>query len=347
MTRLHLETLTKTYARRSIAAVHDLSLTIASGELLVVLGPSGSGKSTILKLIAGIEHADRGDIRFDGTSVLGLPTNRRGAVLMFQQAYLFPFMSVGENVAFGLKMAGANGATRRAEVARMLELVELPGIERRRPRELSGGEQQRVALARALVTRPRVLLLDEPLSSLDTTVRESLQGAIRRIQREMGLTMILVTHDLGEAVTLADRIGVLRQGRLVGCDEPTRLFERPATEAAARFVGVSTFLTGRRSGGRLLTELGVFAVASAGVDSPVATYGIRPERLRLLPAPALNAVEGVIQALRYKGEFIEVRVMAMGRSLLIRHYGGLGSYRCGEAAWAQFPPEALFPVLPD
>ncbi len=347
MTRLRLELLTKTYARRTAAAVHDLSLTVASGELLVLLGPSGSGKSTILKLITGIEHADRGDIHFDGTSVLGLPTNRRGAVLMFQQAYLFPFLSVGENVAFGLKMAGASGATRRAEVARMLDLVELPGIERRKPRELSGGEQQRVALARALVTRPRVLLLDEPLSSLDTTVRENLQGAIRRIQRDLALTTILVTHDLGEAITLADRIGVLRQGHLVGCDEPMRLFERPATEATARFVGVSTFLAGPLTGGNLVTELGVFAVAGAYANRPVATYGIRPERVRLLSAPALNAVEGVIQALSYKGEFTEVRVMAMGRALLIRHYGGLGNYQCGEAVWVQFPPEALFPVLPD
>jgi len=347
MTRLRLELLTKTYARRTAAAVHDLSLMVASGELLVLLGPSGSGKSTILKLIAGIEHADRGDIQFDGASVLGLPTNRRGAVLMFQQAYLFPFLSVGENVAFGLKMAGASGATRRAEVARMLDLVELPGIERRKPRKLSGGEQQRVALARALVTRPRILLLDEPLSSLDTTVRESLQGAIRRIQRDLALTTILVTHDLGEAVMLADRIGVLRQGCLVGCDEPMRLFERPATEAIARFVGVSTFLAGQLTDGQLETELGTFAVAGAGADSPVATYGIRPERARLLSEPAQNVVAGRIEALTYRGEYTEVRVASAGRTVLVRHFGALDGYRCGAAAWVQFPPEALFPVLPD
>ncbi len=347
MTTLTLDRITKGYPRQPAAAVRDLSLTIDSGELLVLLGPSGSGKSTILKLLAGIEHADRGDIRFDGASVLALPTNRRGAVLMFQQAYLFPFMSVGDNVAFGLKMAGVGGAARRAEVARLLELVELPGIARRKPRELSGGEQQRVALARALATRPRVLLLDEPLSSLDTAVRESLRNVIRDLQRELGLTMVLVTHDLGEAVALADRIGVLHQGRLVGCDRPVRLFERPATEAVARFMGVSTFLTGRLADGQLATDLGVFAVADGGAEACEAAYGIRPERTLLLPGPAANAVAGTVETISYKGEFTDLRVVVAGRALLIRHHGVLAGCRRGEAVWVQLPPEALFPVVLD
>ena len=344
MTTLRLDAVTKRYSRQIGPVLSNLSLTVASGELLVLLGPSGSGKSTVLKLIAGIEHPDRGEIAFDGRSVLDLPTNRRGAVLMFQQAYLFPFMSVGDNIAFGLKMSGVRDGTRRAEVARMLDLIELPGIERRRPRELSGGEQQRVALARALITRPRLLLLDEPLSSLDTLVRENLQGAIRRIQRDLGLTTVLVTHDLGEAVTLADRIGILRQGRLVGCDRPATLFERPSTEAAARFVGVSTFLSGQLAPGCLTTALGTFVVPDEGAGHGAATYGIRPERTRLLVAPAPNAVACTIEALTYKGEYTEARVLAGESSVLLRHYGPTDAYRCGEEAWVQFPPEALFRV---
>lgn len=344
MTTLRLDAVTKTYARRVGPVLRDLSLEVASGELLVLLGPSGSGKSTVLKLIAGIEHPDRGDIAFDGRSILQLPTNRRGAVLMFQQAYLFPFMSVGDNIAFGLKMSGVSDRTRRAEVARMLELIALPGIERRKPRELSGGEQQRVALARALITRPRLLLLDEPLSSLDTVVRETLQGAIRRIQRDLGLTTVLVTHDLGEAVTLADRIGILRQGQLVGCDRPATLFERPATAAAARFVGVSTFLSGQLMPDGLTTALGTFVVQDAGDDHGAAIYAIRPERTLLRLAPAPNAVVCTIESLTYKGEYTEVRVLVQGLTVLLRQYGPTAAYRCGASAWVQFPPEALFRV---
>lgn len=217
MTRIDVNNLTKHYPRQPAPAICDVSMTVEPGELLALLGPSGSGKSTILKLISGIEQPDQGDICLDGHSILHVSANRRGALMMFQKAYLFPFMSVSDNIAFGLKVKRVGRKTIQIKVAHMLELVELPGIERKYPHQLSGGEQQRVALARALITQPRVLLLDEPLSSLDTAVRLTLQEAIRRIQRDLGITAVLVTHDLSEAIAMSDRTALLLGGTVAAC----------------------------------------------------------------------------------------------------------------------------------
>jgi ABC-type Fe3+/spermidine/putrescine transport system ATPase subunit len=336
--------------------VRDIALVVQRGELLALLGPSGSGKSTILKLVAGLDLPDAGDIRFDGQSVLDTPANRRGAVLMFQKAYLFPFLSVRDNIGFGLKVQGNRRATIRSEVARMLELVGLPGMERRYPAQLSGGEQQRVALARALVTQPRVLLLDEPLSSLDTAVRHTLQEVIRRIQRELGITTILVTHDLSEAVSMSDRTALLLNNTIAACDHPQRLFQRPPTRAVARFVGISTFLEGQLCGTTLHTEAGTFALLPEQPAGPVAhpeaarpaIVAIRPEHLRLCDAPAANTLPGTITDMLYRGEYTEYQVMSSGTGMLVRvrSYQPCPQHTPGTAVAIHFPPEHLFMVEP-
>ncbi|NJK79901.1 MAG: ABC transporter ATP-binding protein [Chloroflexaceae bacterium] len=348
MTSITLDNLHIRYPRQPHPVLDGLALAVQSGELLALLGPSGSGKSTILKLIAGIERPDTGDICFDGQSILSIPANRRNAVLMFQKAYLFPFMSIEENISFGLKVQGAACATIRAAVRRMLELVELPGIERKFPAQLSGGEQQRVALARALVTRPRVLMLDEPLSSLDTNVRATLQEAIRRIQRELGLTTILVTHDLSEAMVLADRVALLLDGRIEACAAPRVLFQRPPTRNAARFVGVSTFLEGTVEQCHLQSTLGRLSLShnTAGPSRP-ATFAIRPEHLRLLNGAAdeaSNALPGTITDMIYRGEATEYQVRIADQQVRVRQFSADTDHAPGTVVWVQFPPEHLFEV---
>ena len=345
MTEIALDRLCKTFGTQAAPVLAQLSLAVRDGELLALLGSSGSGKSTILKLIAGIEQPDSGDIRFDRRSVLPVPASQRGAVLMFQRAYLFPFLSVADNIGFGLKMQGVGRARIQAEVARMLDLVELPGTQRRFPGQLSGGEQQRVALARALVVAPRVLLLDEPLSSLDTAIRSTLQTVIRRIQRELGITTLVVTHDLDEAIAMSDRTALLLDGRVVACDTPQRLFERPPARAAARFVGISTFICGQLSNGVIESPLGCLHVAGpASAARRAATFAIRPEHLRLADTSVSNSLPGTVREMRYRGEFIEYEVVVAEQPIRVRQYGAAGVYPVGAAVWVQFPPEHLFEI---
>ncbi len=352
MTTIHLHELTRHYPHQTAPAIHDVSLTAEHGELLALLGPSGSGKSTILKLIAGIDSPDRGDIWFDGRSILAVAANRRGAVLMFQKAYLFPFATVADNIGFGLKVKGTRKAEIKAAVGRMLEIVELPGFERRYPSQLSGGEQQRVALARALVTNPHVLLLDEPLSSLDTAVRQTLQEVIRRVQRDMGITMLLVTHDLSEAMAMSDRIALLLHGTIAAYKRPDELFQRPPTREIAQFVGVSTFLEGHVEEGCLDTAMGSFVVTPSHGPLHSALFAIRPEHMRLLSAPAGNALLGVVVDMLYKGEFMEYCIhIAASRggnaaplAVRVRDYQPVRCYGCGDMVYVLFPPECLFEV---
>jgi len=329
---------TKSYPRQATPAVADVSLAVEPGTLLALLGASGSGKSTLLKLIAGVEAPDR--------SVLGVPAHRRGAVLMFQKAYLFPFLSVAENIAFGLKVQGASRVTMRAEVGRMLDLVELPDIEGKRPAQLSGGEQQRVALARALVIRPRVLLLDEPFSSLDPAVRQTLQEAVRRIQGELGITTLLVTHDRGEALAMADRVALLDRGELLAVEAPRRLFERPPTCRAARLMGVTTFLRGELAGGRLRTGLGTLEVWGAGAQSGCATYAIRPEHMRLNCAPGPNVLPARVLAQTFRGEQSEYQLRVGDETLRVRAFQPVITPADG-GVYVELPAEHLFPVCDD
>ena len=227
------------------AALDGFSLNIEPGELLALLGPSGCGKTTALRLLAGFEQPTSGTIVVDGQDVSRTPANKRDMGMVFQAYSLFPTMNATDNVAFGLRMRGRSGAERRRRAAELLDLVGLAEHTRKYPHQLSGGQQQRVALARALAVEPRVLLLDEPLSALDAKVRLQLRDEIRRLQLELGVTTVFVTHDQEEALSMADRVGVMRAGRLEQIAAPAKLYDRPSTQFVAEFVGTMNRLVGR------------------------------------------------------------------------------------------------------
>ncbi|MFF7980431.1 ABC transporter ATP-binding protein [Streptomyces sp. NPDC007901] len=225
-------------------ALDGLDLTVRPGEFLALLGPSGCGKTTALRMLAGFEHPDSGAVLVDGEDVTQVPAHRRDAGMVFQSYSLFPHLNAVDNVAFGLRMRKVGTAERRSRAAELLELVGLADKRERFPHQLSGGQQQRIALARALALRPRVLLLDEPLSALDAKVRLSLREEIRRLQQELGITTLFVTHDQEEALSIADRVAVMRAGRLEQCAEPAELYGRPATAFVAEFVGTMSRIPG-------------------------------------------------------------------------------------------------------
>ena len=227
-----------------VVAVDDFSLEIERGRFFALLGPSGCGKTTTLRMIGGFEEPTSGRILLGDRDVSGLPSHKRDVNTVFQSYALFPHLTIFENVAFGLRRKGIKGDELRRRVGEALELVGLTGLERRKPRQLSGGQQQRIALARALVNRPRVLLLDEPLGALDLKLRKQMQLELKRIQHEVGITFIHVTHDQEEAMTMADRIVVMNDGRIEQLGTPTELYERPATAFVAGFLGVSNLLAG-------------------------------------------------------------------------------------------------------
>jgi ABC-type Fe3+/spermidine/putrescine transport system ATPase subunit len=334
MTTVNIISLNKTYPNQPTPVLKDFSLSIHDGEMVALLGPSGMGKSTLLKLITGIQRPDSGDIQFDGSSILNIDPNKRGAVLMFQKSYLFPFLTVEDNISFGLKVQGASSQTIRVEVKRMLDLIGLPGIEKRKVGQLSGGEGQRVALARALVTNPKLLLLDEPLSNLDTEVRINLQEAIRVIQRELGVTTIFVTHDLGEAMAMSDRMVLLLNGEIAALDKPENLFHRPRSLAAAKFMGVSTFLNG--------DQLTVKNEASAGASEKI--FAIRPEHIRIQKEACKNSMQGVVSDCVFRGEYIEYQVDVNDVTVRARMPMPAPMFPHGEQVYVNFQSEHLFEI---
>ena len=279
MTGLTLQDVTKTYTGAARPALDRVSLTVAPGTLTALLGPSGCGKTTAMKLVAGLMQPTSGDILLDGQSVLTVPPERRGAVMVFQNHLLFPQMTLADNIGFGLKMRHLPKAEITARVGHMMARVRLDGLGHRRPSELSGGQQQRAALARALILQPQVLLLDEPLSNLDAHLRDEMRSLIRDLQRETAITTLFVTHDQHEAVVIADRIALLLEGRLAQHGAPATLYARPASAAVARFFGGVNFIAGRVAGGQFHSALGPLRLDHAAPDGP-GLLTIRPEALR-------------------------------------------------------------------
>ena len=265
--------LTKHYGE--VVAVAGIDLEVEPGEFFTMLGPSGSGKTTTLRMIAGFEDPSGGTIELAGEDVSGVPPYDRAVNTVFQDYALFPHMTVGENVAYGLRIAGVAKAERAKRRDEALEMVRLPGYGDRKPGELSGGQRQRVALARAIVNRPKVLLLDEPLGALDLKLREQMQVELKSIQGEVGITFVYVTHDQDEALTMSDRIAVFNEGRIEQVSPPVELYEQPATEFVAGFVGVSNLL--ERDGARFTIRPEKIQL----VDPGAAPNGLRTERGRI------------------------------------------------------------------
>ncbi|HSH01823.1 MAG TPA: ABC transporter ATP-binding protein [Anaerolineae bacterium] len=314
MTEVKLVGLTKAYDGER-AAVHELNLTMACGRITAVLGPSGCGKTTMLKMIAGLLTPTAGDILFDGESVVGVAAERRGAVMAFQNHLLFPHMNVYDNVAFGLRMQGVAKGEVRERVVEMLARVQLAGYERRRPRQLSGGQRQRVALARALVVKPKVLLLDEPLSNLDAHLRQEMRDLIFGLQRELGITTVVVTHDQEEAVVLGDRLALLFGGVLQQEGEAALFYERPLTPAIARFFGGINFLEGEKRGELVETVVGCLRVAADNDVVGPAVVTIRPENIMVGEGEGENWLRARVRRHLYVGTHTRFE-LAVGEMVL-------------------------------
>jgi putative spermidine/putrescine transport system ATP-binding protein len=318
MARLELIGITKRYG--DFKAVDDFSLDVADGEFLVLLGPSGCGKTTTLRAIAGFVEPTAGQVRLGDRDITALPPWKRNAGLVFQSYALFPHITVAENVAFGLEMRKMPKTEMAPRIAEALRLVRLDHLSDRLPRQLSGGQQQRVALARALVFRPDVLLLDEPLSNLDAKLRQDVRVEIRELQRKLGLTTVMVTHDQEEALIMADRLVVMSEGRIRQIGSQQDLYERPAEKFVADFVGRSTFIDGRIDGPGRFVSAGGLVIACEASGSGKASLALRPERLALLNGAAQasdNGFSGTVEFISYLGSQVDLHVRLSAQERVI------------------------------
>ena len=336
----------------SVRAVDGIDLTIGQGEFFSMLGPSGCGKTTTLRMIGGFEEPTEGRVLLYGDDVTNTPPNRRDVNMVFQSYALFPHMDIFANVAFGLRRSRVpkNEIAQRVEEA--LELVELGGMGKRRPSQLSGGQQQRVALARALVNNPRALLLDEPLGALDLKLRQAMQIELKRIQREVGITFVYVTHDQGEALTMSDRVAVMNGGRIEQVGPPKEIYERPATRFTAGFIGTSNIIEGLVE--RIDGSFAVLATDGQGrvlvpVDSPAVGQHIeltvRPEKITLRREPAADgcALPGTVTEVVYLGTSTNFTVTTAGGTEMVVYVQNAATpdtgMDCGERVWLCWPPE--------
>ncbi len=315
----------------SVRAVDGVDLEIAAGEFFAMLGPSGSGKTTCLRLIAGFEQPNAGHIEIFGETVEGVPPYRRAVNTVFQDYALFPHLSVLDNVAYGLMVKGVGKAERHAQAAEALALVKLASLGDRRPTQLSGGQRQRVALARALVNRPKVLLLDEPLGALDLKLREEMQVELKALQRSLGLTFVFVTHDQGEALSMADRVAVFADGRIVQVGSPEDVYERPTCRFVAEFVGGSNVLE---------------ATEAAAFGGPRQLASLRPEAIALVGRGASGGTPVTVVDVQYHGASRRTVVaLASGRRLaVVTPSGAPQRFATGEAAAILVPAERLWPM---
>ena len=332
------------YGKGEVTALHEVSFTIAEGEFFTLLGPSGCGKTTLLRLIAGFNSPTGGSLILDGKDIAAMPPNQRPVNTVFQSYALFPHMTVGQNVAFALEAQGRPRSEIDAAVDEMLTLVQLLHLKSRRSSELSGGQQQRVALARALVAKPRILLLDEPLSALDMKLRKDMQIELKRLQRETGLTFIFVTHDQEEALTMSDRIAVMSAGRVQQIASPRELYDRPANRFVAGFIGESNFLSAQAVGGSVKVGEGRMALAEA-TDGPI-TLMIRPEHVVLaVNAPDSLNLEASIAQLVFFGTDTHIHlILSDGTKLVARVQNALHGGQSlieGERIQISLPAKAL------
>ena len=303
----------------AVTAVEDVSLEIARGELFALLGGSGCGKTTLLRMLAGLERPDTGRILIDGQDMTGVPAHLRPVNMMFQSYALFPHMDVAANVGYGLRREGTGKAEIARRVAEMLQLVRLEGLGSRRPAQLSGGQRQRVALARALIKRPKLLLLDEPLAALDRKLRESTRFEMVRLQAELGLTFVVVTHDQEEAMSMATRLAVMNAGRIVQAGTPRDLYERPASRFVADFIGIANIL---EQDGR--------------------AFALRPERITLSAEPGRGR-PGEIVDIAYEGDRSLYRV-DLGGTVMIVSAPPADSLARGSLVWLDWPAGAAWPL---
>jgi spermidine/putrescine transport system ATP-binding protein len=347
-----------------MVAVDRISLEVRDAEFFSLLGPSGCGKTTTLRMIGGFEQPTSGLIELQGQDVTWLPPFKRNVNTVFQNYALFPHLTIFENVAFGLRRKGVKDSEIKSRVTEMLQLVELPGYERRKPTQISGGQAQRVGLARALINRPAVLLLDEPLGALDLKLRKQMQVELKRIQQEVGITFIYVTHDQEEAMTMSDRIAVMNRGHYEQLGEPESLYERPMTRFVAGFLGVSNLLPARVAGragdytSATLADDTAIRVPSALVNgSERIAIGVRPEKIRLseiaaTPPTGHNRLTGVVRDASYLGVSTQYQVESRGGTLTVYEQNVERATRAelwsrGDEVQMTWSPDHSFVVPPD
>jgi ABC-type Fe3+/spermidine/putrescine transport system ATPase subunit len=341
ITGLDLIALSGSYGKQKV--VSDFSLSFTLGELFCLLGPSGCGKTTILKIVTGLLEPDGGRVILEGQDITHLPPQKRNVSLVFQNYALFPNLNVFENVAYGLRQRRVSGDELQRRVEETLALVHLAEYTNRRVHEISGGEQQRIALARALVVRPRLLLLDEPLSNLDARLRADIRKEIRSLQRELGLTMVYVTHDQEEALSLSDRIGVMNAGRLEQTGSPRDIYEHPATRFVADFIGHCNFIEGEIKDGNLSLLGKHFAVPAPGIPAGEKVIcAIRPERVQLKTSTDVDW-KGRIREAEYTGPTVRYQIVLEGGSQSVELIAEVpvsqAIFRIGESVGLEIKPE--------
>jgi putative spermidine/putrescine transport system ATP-binding protein len=331
MAGVTLERLTKTFPGGT-RAVDGISVEIGAGEFFSLLGPSGCGKTTTLRMVAGFEPPDGGIIRVGGREITNLPPEQRDMGMVFQNYALFPHRTVAENVAFGLRMRNVPKAEIALRVRDALELVRLSGLEERRPSQLSGGQQQRVALARAIVVKPTVLLCDEPLGALDKKLRQAMQFELKALHRRLGLTLLYVTHDQEEALTMSDRIAVMRAGRIAQLGPPEEIYDRPRTRFVADFIGDINILEGMAEGASLRLPADWTCPLPMPLPSGPAAVALRPERVQLI-APGQGLVDAIVEEANFLGDSVLLKLLLPGGApLLARAPRGEASARATPGA---------------